>query len=138
MASAPDLIRQAAAIPIHSGRVCLVMSSSGKRWIIPKGCIESGQSAAETALLEAWEEAGLLGILHPEPVGSYLYEKYALQCHVTVFLMQVTQVSEDWPERSRRPRRWWRPPQALVRIQDPGLRKLMHQVLLANTKALPA
>jgi 8-oxo-dGTP pyrophosphatase MutT (NUDIX family) len=125
-------IRQAAAIPIRAGRVCLVRSSSGKRWTVPKGCIERGQTAGETALQEAWEEAGVLGVLHQEPLGSYLYEKCAQAHHVTVFLMDVTQVSDDWPEVSLRLRHWLAPAQALARIANPDLRKLLRQALAGD------
>jgi len=69
MTDTPDYIRQAAAIPIRSGQICLVTSSSGKRWVIPKGMIEPGTTAGQIALQEAWEEAGLVGVLRPEPVG---------------------------------------------------------------------
>src|SRR5579871_5885346 len=102
----PSAVRQAAVIPIRAGRVCLVLSRGGKRWVIPKGCIEQGQTAGETALQEAWEEAGLVGTIHPEPVGSYLYEKAGMLCHVLVFLMHVTEVAQDWPEGRWRLRRW--------------------------------
>ena len=68
-------IRQAAALPLRRGRVCLITSRNGKRWVIPKGWIEPGQTAGETALQEAWEEAGLAGAIEGEPIGSYLYEK---------------------------------------------------------------
>ena len=61
---------------MRAGQVCLVTSSSGKRWVVPKGCMEPGKTAGELALQEAWEEAGLVGVLQPEPVGSYLYEKF--------------------------------------------------------------
>ena len=77
-------------------------SSSRRRWVIPKGIIDPGQTAGETALQEAWEEAGLTGVLKPEPLGSFLYEKYGGTCHVTVFLMTVTDAAEDWPERALR------------------------------------
>src|SRR5262245_41164227 len=75
MPTYPPLLRQAAVIPVRDGQVCLVSSRSGKRWVVPKGCMEPGKTAGEVALLEAWEEAGLLGRLAPEPVGSYVYEK---------------------------------------------------------------
>src|SRR5262245_17445465 len=71
MPTLPNPVRQAAAIPIRAGQVCMVLSSNGRRWVVPKGCIEPGQTAGETALREAWEEAGLVGALRPEPVGSY-------------------------------------------------------------------
>src|SRR3954463_14512730 len=106
MATQPGLIRQAAVIPMRDGQVCLVSSRSGKRWVIPKGCMEPGKTAGEIALQEAWEEAGLVGGLLPEPGGRYGHEKAGLPCHVTVFLMQVTDGMQDWPERNLRERSW--------------------------------
>src|SRR5438128_5122849 len=87
MATVTEFIRQAAAIPIRDNQVCLITSSNGKRWIIPKGLIDPGHTAGESALQEAWEEAGLVGILSPHPVGSYVYEKWGCTCHVTAFRM---------------------------------------------------
>jgi 8-oxo-dGTP pyrophosphatase MutT (NUDIX family) len=87
--------------------------------------MEPGKTAGELALQEAWEEAGLLGSLQQEPVGSYLYEKYGNLYHVTVFLLNVHQVADDWPERTLRQRMWLNPTQALVRIEDRGLRELI-------------
>lgn len=129
MASVPDAIRQAAAIPLQAGQICLVTSSSGKRWVIPKGLLEPGKTAGEVALQEAWEEAGLAGTLMPEPVGSYLYEKYAKTYYVTVFLMQVTDVMENWPECTLRRRCWLNPAQALARLQERGLREIIRGVM---------
>jgi|SRR5579884_1135509 len=125
MATSPGTIRQAAAIPIRSGKVCLVTSSSGKRWVVPKGCMELGKTAGELALQEAWEEAGLVGILQPEPVGSYLYEKYGNEYFVTVFLLRVTSAAEDWPERQLRQRAWLSPAEAVSRVEDRGLREIL-------------
>jgi 8-oxo-dGTP pyrophosphatase MutT (NUDIX family) len=122
-------IQQAAALPVKAGRVCLVTSSSGKRWVIPKGLIDPGKTAAEMALQEAWEEAGLTGVLRPEPIGSFLYEKYGGTCHVTVFLMNVTDVAEDWPERTLRERVWVSPREAVQRIDDLGLREIIRGTL---------
>ena len=138
MASLSSSVRQAAVIAVRAGRVCLVPSSSGKRWVIPKGHIERGATAAETALCEAWEEAGLLGRLRREPVGSYLYEKDGRVCHVTVFLMDVTEAADNWPERVRRQRAWLRPSQAVARVEHPGLRKLLRKALLSETAGLLA
>ena len=124
----PNSVRQAAVIAIRAGRVCLVLSSGGKRWVVPKGHIEQGQTAGETALQEAWEEAGLAGALQPEPVGSYLYEKAGMPYHVTVFLMHVTAVTDEWPEGSWRARCWVDPGRAVAQVEEPGLRKLLRMV----------
>lgn len=122
---APKWIHQAAAIPLHVGKVCLVTSRSGKRWVIPKGIIDPGKTAAEIALLEAWEEAGLVGTLSAGPVGSYLYPKFGGMCHVLVFLLRVAELAEDWPEKPMRQRAQLDPSDALGRLDDPGLRDIL-------------
>ena len=129
MTESTPWIPQAAAIPIKDGRVCLVKSRSGKRWVVPKGLIDEGKTAGEMALQEAWEEAGIVGLLDGEPVGTYLYPKYGGTCHVTVFLMQVTEVADEWPERSFRQRRWVRPSEAISLIDDEGLRLVLRGAL---------
>jgi 8-oxo-dGTP pyrophosphatase MutT (NUDIX family) len=129
MAIASEFIRQAAALPVRNGRICLVTTSNGKRWVIPKGLIEPGQTACETALQEAWEEAGLVGVLDQEPVGSFLYDKWSGTCHVVVFLMQVTEVAQNWPESDLRRRSWLSTAGALERIEDPGLADIVRLAL---------
>jgi 8-oxo-dGTP pyrophosphatase MutT (NUDIX family) len=124
-----NFTRQAAALPVKNGRICLVTSSNGKRWVIPKGVIEPRQTAGETALQEAWEEAGLIGVLSPEPIGSFVYEKWCGTCHVTVFLMNVTDVAQEWPEREMRQRSWLGIAGALERIEDPGLADIVRLTL---------
>ena len=126
-------IRQAAALPLRQGRVCLITSRNGKRWVIPKGWIDPGQTAGETALQEAWEEAGLVGALEQEPIGSYLYEKDGQRFHVTVFVMNVTSVEQDWPEREIRQRSWVSPVGFDERIQDEGLLDLARLTIMQHT-----
>jgi 8-oxo-dGTP pyrophosphatase MutT (NUDIX family) len=129
MASQTGMIYQAAAIPVRDGKLCIVRSSSGKRWIVPKGCQEPGMTLSEIALMEAWEEAGLVGVLNPEPVGSYLYDKWGATCHVTVYLMGVTDSAEAYPEAMIRDRAWVTPALAMLRIRDAGLRAVLRKVL---------
>lgn len=132
MAIQAGLIRQAGVVPVRSGQVCLVTSRSGKRWVVPKGCIEPGRSAGEIALQEAWEEAGLVGLLQQEPLGSYIYEKDGFVCHVIVFLMNVTGVVEAYPETGLRQRVWMPPTQAMGRVEDPGLRDILRSVAMSK------
>src|SRR5579864_7280130 len=118
MPTSSSIIRQAGVIAFNGERLCVVTSRGGKRWVVPKGCLEPGKTAAEIALQEAWEEAGLVGLLQPEPIGTYLYEKAGFTCHVTVFLMNVTEAADHWPEQDFRQRCWLRIEQALSRIDD--------------------
>jgi 8-oxo-dGTP pyrophosphatase MutT (NUDIX family) len=113
-----------------------VLSTSGKRWVVPKGRIERGDSAADTALREAWEEAGLVGSIEPEPMGSYVYDKNGQTCHVTAFLMDVTQVRDEWPEQHRRPRRWLAPASAIRAVEEPTLRALIRDAVTRSATQL--
>src|SRR5918912_538575 len=97
-------VNQSGVIPVLDGRVWMVTSSSRRRWVFPKGQIDPGHTPGESALLEAWEEAGLVGTLDPEPVGNYVYEKYERPHHVLVYRMRVIEVRDDWPERGLRER----------------------------------
>lgn len=125
-------IRQAAALPVRDGEVCLVTSRNGKRWVAPKGCMEPGKTAGQIALQEAWEEAGLVGLLEPEPIGSYVYQKDGFTCHVLVFLMEVTSEAATWPEQSFRQRRWLSVNKAAERVVDPGLRALIESAAVGR------
>jgi 8-oxo-dGTP pyrophosphatase MutT (NUDIX family) len=131
MASPNRYIRQAAAIAAKDGQVCLITSRSGRRWIIPKGMMEVGKTAAEIALQEAWEEAGLVGVIGI-PVGTYQYEKYGGTCLVTVFTMQVHEARDYWPEAGERRRIWVSPDEAIELIEEESLREILRHALLGE------
>lgn len=128
-------LRQAAVVPVMDGQICMVTSSSGKRWVVPKGMIDPGHTPGEAALVEAWEEAGLVGVLAPEPAGSYLYEKYGRTHHVLVFVLNVTELAADWPEQSVRRRELVDPAEAVDRTEEPGLREIIAAVSRAAVAA---
>jgi len=133
MGSKADEWSQAAAIPYRYRRerleVALINSSTGKRWIVPKGTVEAGESAAECALREAVEEAGVLGVLTDEALGRYRYTKNAVRHRVSVFGLRVTETLERWPEDGLRTRLWVRPREALRRIEQPGLQSIVARLL---------
>lgn len=126
-----NAVRQAAAVPVADGRVCLVTSRTGRRWVLPKGRIERGQTAAEAARAEAWEEAGLLGEPDPDPVGSYLYRKFDRDHRVTVFVLPVTEVRDVYPEAGLRRREWVTPAEAADRVDEPELQELLRRLFPA-------
>jgi 8-oxo-dGTP pyrophosphatase MutT (NUDIX family) len=120
-----NLVLQSAAVAIRKNRICLVTTSSGKGWIIPKGHRESRDSSRKTAQLEAWEEAGIIGLLLDEPVGAYYYERSGKTYRVTVHVMRVKKILDHWPEEKKRKRRWLSIREACRRINHPKLRKLI-------------
>jgi 8-oxo-dGTP pyrophosphatase MutT (NUDIX family) len=127
---------QAAALPLRGGKVCLVTSSRGRRWVLPKGTVETGWTPAECAVQEAWEEAGLVGDLDPDSVGAYVYEKDGRAHHVTVYRVSVTQVLDSWPECELRRRAWLTPAEALWRIDLPPLQDLLRRAFLNDAPPL--
>ncbi|MEM7296487.1 MAG: NUDIX domain-containing protein, partial [Pseudomonadota bacterium] len=56
-------------------QILLVTSRRRKRWIIPKGWPEWGQTPAEAAATEALEEGGVKGQVSDAPLGIYSYVK---------------------------------------------------------------
>ncbi len=60
----------------------------------------------ETALREAWEEAGLRGSIVGQSLGSYEYEKGGVLLTVALYLMEVDTAAEQWQDQERRRRRW--------------------------------
>jgi 8-oxo-dGTP pyrophosphatase MutT (NUDIX family) len=124
-----NLVLQSAAVAIRKNRICLVTTSSGKRWIIPKGHRESGDSSRKTARIEAWEEAGVAGRLLDEPIGAYVYERSGTTYRVTVHLMRVETISNHWPEEKKRKRRWLPFHKVCRHIQHPKLLKLIERAV---------
>jgi phosphohistidine phosphatase len=86
--------------------LCLITAASSQSWGIPKGTIERGDSAEDTAMQEAWEEAGLRGRILGDSLGSYEYEKGGILLTVAVYLMEVEIEAERWEEQELRRRRW--------------------------------
>jgi phosphohistidine phosphatase len=126
-------IQQATAIPFRyrEGRleVCLITSSQKRHWTFPKGVIDPGDSDAHTALKEAREEAGLSGKIVGEPIGGYAYEKWGRTLLVTVRLMQVTGVADDWDEAHLRERLWASVDDARTLIARMELRLLLDRAV---------
>ena len=103
----------------------MITSSSGGHWGFPKGIIEPGDTPQETALQEAWEEAGLHGRIVGEPLGSYHYEKWDSELEVMMYLMEVERAAANWPESDVRKRAWLLSDEALDRLDRPALRQLL-------------
>ena len=124
---------QAAVIPVKDGLVGMITSSTGKRWVVPKGQIDPGHTAREAASIEAWEEAGWLGLLDDEPIGNYTYRKDGRDRCVLVFVMTVTDEKDHWPESAFRCREWLTVEDAVARIEEPGLQEIVRSLPLAVT-----
>jgi len=89
--------------------ILLVTARGSGRWIIPKGWPMRGRSLAEASAQEAYEEAGIRGIVGAE-LGRYRYEKdrsllRPLLCEVAVHSLKVEEEYAAWPENRQRRRK---------------------------------
>jgi phosphohistidine phosphatase len=120
---------QSAALPYrwHGDdlEVLLITSRGAKRWILPKGIVEPGLTAGESAAKEAHEEAGLDGESARAPLGSYRHRKWRGTCEVEVYPFRVWCEMDDWPESGVRRRRWLPLSEALHRVEDRRLREII-------------
>ena len=113
-----------------SGRVLLITSRGTGRWIIPKGWPMSGKSLPGAAATEAWEEAGVEGVVEPQEIGRYRYDKvrdrgFGTPVEVRVFRLRVGALRRDFPEHAERERAWFTPAEAAVRVAEPGLAAIL-------------
>lgn len=123
---------QAAAIIVKDGNICIVSTSGGKGWVVPKGHLRRGTGLQETAAVEAWEEAGVKGKVIPEPVGEFTYKKKGESFHVTAFEIKVSEISANWPERDKRHRRWIRLDEAAGEVRYRQLREILADLAAQN------
>jgi 8-oxo-dGTP pyrophosphatase MutT (NUDIX family) len=128
-----EMIQQAGAIPYRIAEggleVCLVTSTRTGRWIFPKGLIDPGETAPQTALKEAYEEAGLSGRILEPALGGYAYRKWGATLWVTVFLMEITAVAPRWHEQRMRERRFCPAADVPEILADPALQELFERAM---------
>lgn len=114
--------------------VLLVTSRDSGRWIVPKGWLMEGKSAAQAAGEEAWEEAGVKSAkIGQEPVGTFSYDKhlddgYDAPVEVQVFRLDVTKMTDIFPEARERRRKWVSADQAAEMVNEPGLKAILMQL----------
>jgi 8-oxo-dGTP pyrophosphatase MutT (NUDIX family) len=135
MGKFPSMARtQLAVIPfiMHQGQplILMVTSRETRRWIVPKGWQEKKVKDRDQAAREAFEEAGVIGIISDKPIGNYRYEKRLKDgrlkpLDVAVYALNVEEVLDDWPEMEERERRWMTPAQAAMAVQEGALAALL-------------
>lgn len=115
-------------------QVLLMTSRDTGRWIIPKGNVSSHMTPAKAAEREAFEEAGVKGVIESTlPLGIYTYFKKlesgeTRPATVEVYLLRVTETVKKFPERGERILAWVPVDEALSMIQEPGVVPLLRRL----------
>lgn len=130
---------------MHRGhvQVLLITSRDTGRWVIPKGWPIDGKTPAQSAAQEAWEEAGVTGDTEAAVLGLYGYDKTraplaTLPCMVSVFALRVTRITNKFPERKQRRRKWFDAVKAARKVMEPELRAILSQLVLADDRLMIA
>jgi 8-oxo-dGTP pyrophosphatase MutT (NUDIX family) len=132
-----ELAQQVGALPVRRAPdgtllVLLITTLQTHRWIIPKGWPWPGEQDWRAAAEEAREEAGVLGETRAVSFGSYTYTKQRstgeVPVRVAVYIIDVREELDDWPECQRRQRAWFTLTEAAAVVQEPELRELLLQL----------
>jgi 8-oxo-dGTP pyrophosphatase MutT (NUDIX family) len=104
----------------------LVTSRETGRWIIPKGWPKKRTAPYASAAREALEEAGVVGEIGRDPIGSYSYKKRlksgaVVACEVHVFPLEVKNQQKKWLEKGEREFHWFSSTDAANAVQEPVL-----------------
>lgn len=111
--------------------ILLITSSSGSRWILPKGRQEPDMTPHEVAIMEAVEEAGVLGTLRQD---------LRTRCqmldgrHLQLYAMKISKLLKSWPEENVRRRRLFPISDALEILGDPGVAKAVRRLAASINK----
>ena len=121
---------QYGALPYRVGaqglEIMLITSRETKRWVIPKGWPMAGKKPYQVAEIEAFQEAGVKGVITKKPVGSYPYAKILLGgerrlCFIEVYPLRVAVEAVIWREQAERQRAWFRAEEAASLVHEGGL-----------------
>jgi 8-oxo-dGTP pyrophosphatase MutT (NUDIX family) len=109
--------------------VMLVTSRGTGQWIIPKGWPMKRKAPHIAAAREALEEAGVVGQIGKEPIGSFSHKKLLKDGHaiveVKVYSLEVTGQRKTWPEKGERQVRWLSPSEAAKTVREPVLAEMI-------------
>ena len=120
---------------MHQGRlqILLITSRDTGRWVIPKGWPMAGKTLPEAAAVEAWQEAGVEGLVQPAVLGRFYYDKVmapkpSIACIVSVFGLRVARLKRRFPERKQRQRKWFSLEKAQLLVAEAGLSALLRDI----------
>lgn len=121
-------------------QVLLVQSSRG-RWILPKGWPIEGMNGPETALHEAWEEAGVRkGKAKREALGPVADVKrfdtgQEVPCELHIYPIRVEKTVMDYPEAGERDRKWMAAEKAAATVDNPELATIIRDFAASRAHA---
>lgn len=127
---------QIAALCVRSDRsdpeILLVSTRDTGRLILPKGWPEKKKHFHETASLEAYEEAGVVGKSSLKPIGTFrsfkgLKNGRKLRTTVVVFKVKFEEQLDKFPEQGQRQVIWMSIPKAIKSVDEASLSRFLRK-----------
>jgi 8-oxo-dGTP pyrophosphatase MutT (NUDIX family) len=127
----PQVERQhsAGGLVAREGRVLLIATAGGRRWQLPKGHVEPGESVAQAAAREVREETGVRArIVAPLPGIDYFFvekDGRRVRKHVDYFLLEYLDGDEtEFDRKEVDDARWFGWDEALERLSHANERRV--------------
>jgi len=124
--------KRVAVIPvINKNKICLVTGRGTGNWMLPTGKHEKRRTNRQVAILEAFEEAGLVGKIDKKFSKSVILQSPSgkKKRKTTLFLIRVDKQLKQWPEKEQRRRATVKLCDLEHYITDKKLQKLLKQEL---------
>lgn len=127
-------MHQIAALPWRKREqgveVMLITSRETRRWVIAKGNPMEALSDEKAAAQEAYEEAGVQGVISQSAMGTFDYDKrmkdgQLVPCTVDVYPLEVLIQLGSWPEVDQRKRQWMGLAEAATKVDEVELAELI-------------
>ena len=86
-------------------KIIIITRRNSNRWIVPKGNQVPNKSKRESALQEAYEESGAIGLLDKKLIFRIRIISHGKKTDLTLYPMRVNKpLIKKWPERHQRKR----------------------------------
>ena len=127
--------KEIAILPVRSGEggrpeVMLMASGKAQRLGVLKTSAERGRKDYRVAVFEARQQAGIIGRVHPRPIGSYVHleriDGHTRRCIVKIY--QIETERQASAERAEGRFTWFPADGAADLIDDPGLASIVRQL----------
>lgn len=132
----------AGGLVVRNGHVLLIATAGGRRWQLPKGHVEPGESNAQAAVREVREETGVSGrIVAALPGIDYFFvekDGRRVRKHVDYFLLDYTGGDEaEYDPAEVDGARWFPWDEALERLSHANERRVAERARELATAAPP-
>jgi len=137
--------RQVAALCYRTSprlEILLVTSRETRRWVTPKGWPMKNRLDHQAAAQEAFEEAGVEGVVADEPFGFFGYDKtlksgLSKPVLAALYPLKVEKEHSEWPERGQRARVWYTVDEAASAVREEDLGDLIRAFGAAQVSEVP-